>query len=542
MAAIKKRSGSTKEIRVPISHLAALSQAKPAQLLKGILRGVEKESLRVAPDGTLAQTPHATALGSALTHESITTDFSEALLEFITPPVATPEEALQVLDRIHRYTYNQIGDERLWVNSMPCAIGADKDIPVARYGSSHSGTMKTIYRLGLGLRYGRAMQTIAGIHYNFSLPEEFWLWLHEIEGSSEDLKSFKTRRYFDLIRNFRRNYWLLIYLFGAAPAVCASFVEGREHKLQAFNGDGHTLHVPHATSLRMGDLGYNSNVQQSLVVCYNDLRSYLSTLCSAISSSYGPYQEMGVKNEGGDYQQLSTGVLQIENEFYSPIRPKNPAKRGETALSALDNRGVEYVEVRCLDLNPFAPLGIDAQQMRFLDSFLLHCLLTDSPKTSDADYRSTQENQQRIVYRGHEPELTLLDNGGERKLNDWATQLLGEVDSVAELLDSAWGGSQYRSSVGVQKAKVKGDILTPAQQILAEMREQNITFSQWAMDKAEQHRRYFLERPLDSDSLQDFLHQAETSLLKQKEVEAQDSGTFETFLSRYYAQYNCCQD
>ncbi|MFA0810450.1 glutamate--cysteine ligase [Microbulbifer epialgicus] len=526
---------------MPIPHLAALSQAKPVQLLKGIRRGLEKESLRVASDGTLAQTPHAQTLGSALTHESITTDFSEALLEFITPPVTTPEEALRVLDRIHRYTYSQIGEERLWVNSMPCVIGTDSDIPVARYGDSHSGNMKTIYRLGLGLRYGRAMQTIAGIHYNFSLSDEFWQWLHEFEDSSESLSEFKTRRYFDLIRNFRRNYWLLIYLFGAAPAVCASFVEGREHKLEPFNGDEHTLHVPHATSLRMGDLGYNSDVQKSLIVCYNNLRSYLSTLCSAISHPFDPYHELGIKDTEGDYQQLSTGILQIENEFYSPIRPKNPTERGETALAALDNRGVEYVEVRCLDLNPFLPLGIDAQQMRFLDSFLLHCLLTNSPKTNDADYRATQENQQRIVYRGHEPGLKLRNSDGEREIGDWASQLLGEMDSVAELLDRAWGGDQYRSAVGVQRAKVRGEIPTPAQQILAEMEEQNLSFYQWAMEKAEQHRHYFLERPLDSDSVRDFSRQAEKSLLRQKQIEAEDKGSFEEFLSHYYAQYICCQ-
>ncbi|WKD49638.1 glutamate--cysteine ligase [Microbulbifer spongiae] len=527
---------------MPIPHLAALAQAQPVQLLRGIRRGLEKESLRVARDGTLAQTPHAQTLGSALTHESITTDFSEALLEFITPPVATPEEALHILDRIHRYTYSQIGDERLWVNSMPCAIGADKDIPVARYGDSHSGTMKTIYRLGLGLRYGRAMQTIAGIHYNFSLPDGFWLWLHEFENSSESLRSFKTRRYFDLIRNFRRNYWLLIYLFGAAPAVCSSFVEGRQHKLAPFNGDSHTLYAPHATSLRMGDLGYNSDVQQSLIVCYNDLRSYLSTLCSAISRPYNPYRALGIKDADGHYQQLSAGILQIENEFYSPIRPKNPTKRGETALSALNNRGVEYVEVRCLDLNPFAPLGIDAQQMRFLDSFLLHCLLTDSPKASDADYRATQENQQRIVYRGNEAKLPLNHNGTVRALGDWGLQLLDEIDTVAELLDSAWGGNQYRSAVDIQRAKVRGETPTPSQQILAELEAQQLNFFQWAMEKAEQHRRYFLDRPLNSNAVREFSRLAEKSLLRQKQVEADDKGSFEDFLSHYYAQYLCCQD
>lgn len=538
---------------MPTSHLAALAQPNAAlaqpgalQLLKGIRRGIEKESLRVTPDGSLAQTPHGQTLGSALTHDCITTDFSEALLEFITPPVATPEEALEILDRIHRYTYSQIGDERLWVNSMPCRIGTDADIPVARYGSSHSGTMKTVYRLGLGLRYGRAMQTIAGIHYNFSLPDELWKWLHEHEGSSEPLGDFKTRRYFDLIRNFRRHYWLLIYLFGAAPAVCGSFVEGREHSLEPFDGNDRTLHAPYATSLRMGDLGYNSDAQQSLIVCYNDLPSYLSTLCSAISRPYGPYHELGTKDADGNYQQLSTGLLQIENEFYSPIRPKNPAKMGETALSALDNRGVEYIEVRCLDLNPFSPLGIDASQMRFLDSFLLHCLLEKSPKTDDADYRAVQENQNRIVYRGRDPELQLINlpqNGGagEVRLADWAARLLDEMAPIAALLDSAWGGDSYRRALESQRAKIAGEVPTPAAHILAEMRERGQDFFQWASDKAEQHRRYFVQRPLDAETQRHFARLAEESLQKQQLVEAADRGTFEDFLGHYYAQYIFCQ-
>lgn len=523
------------------NHLAALAQPNHLPLLKGIRRGIEKESLRVTPQGALADSSHPEALGSALTHASITTDFSEALLEFITPPVTTPEAALEDLDQIHRYTYRQIGEERLWVNSMPCRLGADNDIPVARYGSSHSGTMKTVYRLGLGLRYGRTMQTIAGIHYNFSLPDEFWRWLHAQERSEESLGDFKTRRYFDLIRNFRRHYWLLIYLFGAAPAVCGSFVEGREHSLQAFQGNNQSLYAPHATSLRMGDLGYNSDAQKSLIVCYNDLASYLSTLCAAISRPYPPYHQLGVKDTEGHYQQLSTGLLQIENEFYSPIRPKNPAQMGETALSALDNRGVEYIEVRCLDLNPFAPLGIDAQQMRFIDSFLLHCLLKESPKTDEDDYRAVQENQDRIVYRGRDPELKLIHNGGEIALTEWAEKLLAEMQPVSDLLDRAWEGEQYRRALDAQRAKVRGEAKTPAAQILEEMAERGQSFSQWAAEKAEQHRTYFLERPLDDAAEERFHQEARDSLQRQADVEAADTGTFEDYLGKYYAQYIFCQ-
>ncbi|MFD1216918.1 glutamate--cysteine ligase [Microbulbifer celer] len=526
---------------MPTINLTELAKPEVLTLLKGIRRGIEKESLRVTPEGELAHSEHPTGLGSALTHECITTDFSEALLEFITPPVATPEQALEKLDQIHRYTYSQIGDERLWVNSMPGRLGRDEDIPVGEYGSSHSGTMKTIYRRGLGLRYGRAMQTIAGIHYNFSLPDTFWQWLQEKEGNNEALGDFKTRRYFDLIRNFRRHYWLLIYLFGAAPAVCGTFVQDREHKLEPFDGDGRSLYAPQATSLRMGDLGYTSDAQKSLIVCYNDLPSYLTTLCAAISKPYPPYHELGVKDANGDYQQLSTGLLQIENEFYSPIRPKNPAGMGETALSALDARGVEYIEVRCLDLNPFVPLGLEAPQMRFIDAFLLHCLLSDSPLSDDADYRAIQQNQERIVYRGRDPQVQLIHNGGERKLTDWANDLLDEITPIARLLDDAWEEKEYQRAVDAQRDKISGKTPTPAAHMLAEMHEHGQTFFQWAQAKAEQHRQYFRERPLSDVEQAEYQQLAKESLQKQKEVEAADSGSFEDFLGQYYAQYVFCQ-
>ncbi|MEW5249473.1 glutamate--cysteine ligase [Microbulbifer discodermiae] len=526
---------------MPNPYLAALARPSSLQLLKGIRRGIEKESLRVTESGMLAQSPHPATLGSALTHDSITTDFSEALLEFITPPVATPEEALLQLDRIHRYTYSQIGDERLWVNSMPCHIGTDADIPVARYGHSHIGTMKTVYRLGLGLRYGRAMQTIAGIHYNFSLPQEFWLWLREFEQSAEELGEFKTRRYFDLIRNFRRHYWLLVYLFGATPAVCSTFVQGRQHNLQRFDGDASTLYSPHATSLRMGDLGYNSNEQKSLIVCYNDLPSYLSTLCAAITRPYPPYHRLGVKDAAGDYQQLSTGLLQIENEFYSPIRPKNPVGPGETALAALDKRGVEYIEVRCLDLNPYLPLGIDSVQMRFLDIFLLHCLLDKSPKADEADYRSVQENQRRIVYDGRDPQLQLIRNGEEVHLSDWAGQLLAEMAPLADLLDQAWDGDNFQRALEAQSAVLRGDAPTPAARILDDLARNEQSFFNWAAGKAEQHREFFLQRPLEPSAQAQFAAEAWSSLQRRAQLEAADEGCFEDFLGKYYAQYIFCQ-
>ncbi len=450
------------------SRLALLANADKS-LLANIVRGIEKESLRVEPNGQLAKTPHPKALGSALTHPSITTDYSEALLEFITAPSASIDQVLSELEEIHRYTYENIDDELLWVNSMPCQLGEDSSIPVGEYGSSNIGRMKTVYRLGLGHRYGRLMQTIAGIHYNFSVPDSLWMKLQADEGNQQSLQDYKTEGYFALIRNFRRYFWLLLYLFGAAPAVCKSFVRNREHDLQPVGNDSHSLYKPNATSLRMGNLGYQSDAQSSLIVCYNDIAQYTRTLKGALETPYKHYEHLGLKDSQGNYQQLTTNLLQIENEFYSPIRPKRTAASGETPLEALHNKGVEYIEVRCVDLNPLAACGIDRQTIHFLDTFLLFCLLKDSPKTNNNEYQQITENQRRTVADGRNPDLELVDGEQSRKLVDWGQALVAEMQPVATLLDKANNSADYQSTLATMGERLQNSSLTPAAVLLDEM-------------------------------------------------------------------------
>lgn len=522
--------------------LATFAEPANNASLRGILRGLEKESLRVTPEGTLAQTDHPHALGSALTHPHITTDYSEALLEFITEPFADVEPLLEQLDNIHRFTYQQLATnrERLWPASMPCILGSDAEIPVARYGSSNSGQMKTVYRVGLGHRYGRSMQTIAGIHYNFSLPDEFWQVLQTQTGNQQSLQDFKTERYFGLIRNFRRNFWLLIYLFGASPAVCSSFVKQREHKLQPFPAADKTLYLPYATSLRMGDLGYQSDAQQTLVVNYNNLGDYLKTLCGAITQSHPAYAQIGVKDSAGNYQQLNTSLLQIENEFYSSIRPKRTTGRGETALQALRLRGVEYVEVRCVDLNPYEPLGISIEQMQVMDAFLLYCLLSDSPATDEREFHQVQENQARIVSSGRDPALELLRGDSSLSMRSWAQEILEGSSACAALLDQAKGGDAYRQAVTRQFAKIDNADLTPSARVLHDMSEAQQSFYALTLAQAEQHRAYFAMRPLSADKLAEFAKLSEHSLQAQVELEAAQQISFDQHLENYYAQYRGC--
>ncbi|HSC74802.1 MAG TPA: glutamate--cysteine ligase [Pseudomonadales bacterium] len=523
------------------SRLKELQNSGHVAILRDMRRGIEKESLRVTHDGKLAQTPHPLALGSALKHPNITTDFSEALLEFITPPSRTIDESLTWLDCIHAYTYSVLEKqgEKLWVASMPCILEGDDKIPLAQYGSSYNARMKTIYREGLGHRYGRVMQAIAGIHYNVSFPDSLWAILQEHDGDKSRLQDFKTQRYFDLIRNFRRHMWLLLYLFGASPAICPTFLQGRDHKLQAFDDKARSLYLPFATSLRMGDLGYQSNAQAALTVCYNSLPTYISTLKKGLTTPYPAYEKIGVRDASGHYRQLNANLLQIENEFYSTIRPKRVTKPGETPIVALHESGVEYIEVRCLDLNPYLPAGIDADTAHFIEAFLLWCLLSDSPETDAAEYQRLIRNQKRVVECGRDAGLLLEDSEQQRVLPEWALSFFSEIAECAKLLDAAYQNSAYTSSVEMQRAKLQGDSLTPAAAVLRDMEEQEKSFFRLACDLSAQHAEYFAKHHLVSEQLAYFEEAARLSVQKQQELEAKmPHDSFDEYLHHYYSQYS----
>ncbi len=506
-------------------------RALPPALLESVRRGIEKESLRVRPDGTLATTSHPQALGSALTHPHITTDFSEALIELITGVHARVDPCLEELERIHRFVYLHIGDEVLWCASMPCRLPDEHGIPIARYGNSNVGRAKTVYRIGLAHRYGKRMQMIAGLHYNWSLPEAAWP-LPGLGGPNE--------AYFALIRNFRRHAWLLLYLFGASPAACSSFVEGRPHRLQQLAPD--TLYLPYATSLRMGRLGYLSEAQDSLLVSYNSLESYTASLYDALTKPYPPYASIGIREDGvagedvESYRQLATSLLQIENEFYSTIRPKRIIRPGERPFHALRERGVEYVEVRAMDLDPFAPAGITAGTMRFLDVFLLHCLLTESPPDTPQEIEAIGRNKQRAAARGREPGLRLERGGATVELRVWAAQLLAECEPAAAALDAAQSGSVHRDALAAAAAALADPASLPSARVLAEMQQHHGgSYARFALARSLEHRSVLLKEPLPADVAARFEHMARESLAEQHRIEAADTVSFETYRRRYLA-------
>jgi glutamate--cysteine ligase len=494
----------------------------PPDVLRNLRRGIEKESLRVAPDGRLAATPHPRALGSALTHEHITTDFSEAQLELITGVHDDADGVDREITDIHRFVHAHIGEEMLWCASMPCRLPGEDGIPIAHYGSSNLGRAKTVYRVGLSHRYGRRMQTISGIHYNFSLPENAW----PIAGLGDP-----STGYFALIRNFQRHAWLLFYLFGASPAVCSTFVAGRNHDLVELAPG--TLHLPHATTLRMGRLGYLSDAQDSLLVSCNDLASYTESLQAALTTPYPAYEAIGIR-AGDEYRQLATTLLQIENEFYSTVRPKRVIRPLERPLHALRERGVQYVEVRAMDLDPFLAVGIAPQTMRFLDVFLLHCLLADSPPDTPAEIAANSRNKQLVAAQGRAPGLELERGAARVPLRAWAAEVLTESAPVAAALDAACGGQAYRDALAAAQAAVGDPGTLPSARVLAEMRARHGgSHLAFVTAKSVEHRAAFARNPLPAAEAAAQARIAAESLEAQRRAEAADDRPFEDF-RRWY--------
>ncbi|MDF1764144.1 MAG: glutamate--cysteine ligase [Oleibacter sp.] len=512
------------------SRLAMLSQSANLPLLTRLQRGIEKEGLRCQPDGMIAQTRHPLGLGSALTHPSITTDYSESLLEFITPVFTSAHEALAYLDVAHRFAYTELNDELIWPASMPCILNGEMSVPIAEYGSSNLGKLKHVYRHGLWHRYGRIMQCISGIHYNFSLPDDLLNALAQADGLDKADADYGSTIYLRLIRNFQRHSWLLMYLFGASPAVCETFLEGEEHDLERLHK--HTLYGPYATSLRMSDLGYQNNAQSDLMVCHNSLERYVTTLTKALAINVPAYEEIGVQGEDGEYKQLNTHLLQIENEYYSNIRPKRIGLPGEKPLQSLARAGIQYIEVRCTDVNPLLPVGIDIPQMHFMDIFLTWCAITDSPEIDEEEYHRIRRNYTKAVNEGRRPELTLERGQEEVTLTQWGLDIVESLRDLAQLLDTANGHCFHVDTLNQQRLKLADSSLTPSAKLLREMQESGKEFATLTLEQAKQHRRV-LSEPLAADLRDLWRITASKSRDEQLAMETDDVLPFADYLASF---------
>ncbi len=505
-------------------------------LLRGGLKGLEKESLRLDAEGRIATTMHPSSLGSALTHPHITTDYSEALIELITPAFNEAELSLNALSDIHRFVFGHLGDEVLLATSMPIGIQGDESIPIAHYGTSNIGTMKHVYRQGLAWRYGRTMQAIAGLHFNYSFPEALWPALLALESPEKNLQDGINDAYFGVVRNVHRYGWLLIYLFGNSPALDARFFSGRESLADRFEAlDPETYCWPNATSLRMSDIGYKNDTQMGLDISFENLDTYVQSLEAAIHQPHPPYSEIGVKVDG-QYRQLNDRILQIENEYYSPVRPKQIAHSGEKPTMALRKRGVRYLELRAMDLQCYESNGISLEAMRFLEIFTLWCLIKDSPPLTQEDKKEASRNHLAVACCGRGNDFILLRDDKEVPLRHYANEILSEMLELASAIDDLDDHRHFRTAIEAQLPRVADLSLTPSARILKTLRDEKISFKEFALDLSRRHAIHWRSNQLSALKEAEFREIAESSRQRQMDIEASDQIDFEAFLEAYWRQ------
>jgi glutamate--cysteine ligase len=514
-------------------RLASLINAREPGVLQNGLKGVERESLRVTPEGVLAHTPHPEALGSALSSDHITTDFSESLIELVTPAFKQSWELLQYLCDLHQFVYQRLGDELLWATSMPCPLASDADVPTAYFGNSHVGRMKSVYREGLRNRYGALMQAISGVHFNYSFAPKLWeVYADQRELAAGPSAEFRSASYFDLLRNYRRLGWIVLYLFGTSPVVGRDFLGDSLAGLEVL--DARTAYGPHATSLRMSDVGYRNRNQAGVTVSVNSLDEYLRDLKHAVSTPHAAYEKIGVKRDG-TWLQLSTSVLQIENEFYSPIRPKRVARSGESPSSALRRGGVEYIEMRALDVSAFDPVGVNQTKLRFLEAFAVLCLLKASAPVGTGEQEAIDDNFLKVARRGREPGLNLERDGRQLPLAVWAHEILDSMVGICELLDQGDPMRPYTTALRSQQEKLADVDRTPSARLLRELTSTGEDFFTLARRMSGLHKEYILALPLPNEGrLAEFEVEARESLEKTAATEAAQKGSFEDYLAAWF--------
>ena len=484
-----------------------------------ILRGIERESLRVTQEGKISQNNHPANLGSPLTSKDITTDFAEALVELVTPTFESAEELFGHLSLLHKFLYSEMGEEILWNFSMPCAFQSEQEIKIAEYGKTNSGLLKHIYRKGLRLRYGSIMQCVSGIHFNFSLSEDSWAPLTR----SPD-QGFINQKYLGAIRNIKRNFWFLLERLGASPVTHESYLLNREHSLTKHGKND--LFLPHATSLRMSDVGYQSSMQNALKINYNNLDEFIDAIIKGIKTPVKHFEDIGLLDEKGVPQQISTGILQIENELYDTVRPKRSGPSGSRPATLLKNEGIEYLELRGIDINPFIPEGIDENKIKLLDIFIIHSLISESPQVSDKEIEEIRTNQKIMVENGRSDDVKLEQNGVSTPLKELKKIFHDELIQVATAMDEYCPG--YSNAL---RAEMSINLL-PSQKIMNDMESQNLSFQEYGLI---QSKKIAMEQKSFADNnFLKFIHNADQSLKDIKNL----SKNADMDINKYVELYN----
>lgn len=487
--------------------------------------GLERETLRVNQHtGRISNKPHPEAIGSALTHSHITTDFAEPMLEFVTNPVASVEEALQDLNHIQRFTLSQLEDEIFWPGSMPPFIASEEEITIAQYGNSNDAKMKSLYRKGLSLRYGKMMQVISGIHFNFSLKDHFFKAFQEVTVNNDSLAAFKTARYLHACRNVSRYGYIIPYLLGASPAMDKSFLAGKENDFQSLNDTD--SYLPEGESLRLSDIGYGNN-KCHFDVSFNNIEKFTKNIQFAISTPCNIFSQIPVI-ENGEYNQINNHILQIENEYYASIRPKQIMRKGENFLTALNHRGIEYIELRSIDINPLIAEGIDVESMLFLQLFLTASILTDAPDLSQKEYEHNQKNLKIVAKTGLALDQPFIVSDEEYTLKEALLSVIKWLEPIAQIL-----GEKHQKALKNMLEKIEQPEKLPSQKVLQALTESQKPYQEFFFETAKSlYIKQF--KSLENTETDQFKNLAKESLAKQKAIEEAPQIPFSEYLENYF--------
>tara|TARA_B100001142_G_scaffold19898_1_gene18514 strand:+ start:2880 stop:4418 length:1539 start_codon:yes stop_codon:yes gene_type:complete len=485
--------------------------------------GVEKESLRFNSEG-ISKLPHFKIFGNALCNQYITTDFSDAQLELITPPLGKFMEVEGFLNNIHSYVVGNIPDEYLWPFSMPFRYQSDEEIPIAYYGQSNQAEFKHTYRRGLANRYGRIMQTISGVHINYSFSSETIGILNQSLGNKEE-NQLESIVYFRMLRNIHRYGWLIAYLFGSSPIVSKDFISD---KYEFSKLDQDYFYLPYATSLRMSDLGYQNTDQSSIGISLDNIDEYSNDLKEATKKKSKKFEKIK-DHVDGEAQQLNKSYLQIEDEYYSPARPKNSDPSTLRLSSKLKSLGTNYLELRNFDLNPFSSIGINKDDLRFVELFLIFCSLYKSEAMSPSELKEARHNELLVSTEGRNPDLQLSKNGEPIGISDWAKKIINEMEKIINHSKAEPVAMKNYSD------QISDPTLTRSSKFLRKVLDNKGNYLELGLKIAKQNKSEFLKTTIEKNPLREILDD-EVQIAKRKEKElSQETISFDEYLSNYYS-------
>ena len=430
--------------------------------------GIEKENVRVDYSGHLAMTKHPDVFGDKLKNPYITTDFSESQVEMITPSMDTIEETYNFLESLHDIVSLELKDEFLWPQSTPPSLPDEEDIPVSKFEETCEGNRAQKYRDYLSQKYGKQKQLLSGIHYNFSFKDEFLDLLYR-ESESSDFKLFKDDIYLKISRNFFKYRWILIYLFGANPSIHGTYSRKCVDMLDEVAPD--SFSYTSGNSFRNGMCGYKN--KEVFNISYNSRAEYVEDIKKLISQE----------------------KLINEKEYYSPIRLK--AKDNKNLLRSIEEDGIEYLEVRLLDLNPMIKNGISIDQLYFVHLFLLFCLFTDEDSLTEKEIWEGNKNHELVAHYGRKVDLELFDGGEFKFLKDLGLDIISKMEKITE--DLGIFDLNYRNTLREALESFHNTDLLISSQIESGIREEG--FIDFNLNLA---KKYYKESQIDNFALRGY--------------------------------------